>query len=159
MTRNRIIILASVVLIFTTTLFPFNFTLRGSVLSWNALALPPGKDGKWKFLVNILLYFPLGFGITAYFCSRRLQIRRALTLVLVICFAISYFCEVLQFFLPSKVSLGEISHRTRWQVFWVRSVCLSGRKFDELSLQLFGSSLHSSFRSGSESSQLVCCSF
>ncbi len=102
MTRNRIIILASVVLIFTTTLFPFNFTLRGSVLGWNALALPPGREGKWEILANILLYVPLGLAITVYFCSRRLQIRRIVILVLVICFTISYFCEVLQFFLPSR---------------------------------------------------------
>ena len=102
MTRNRIIILASFVLIFTTTLFPFNFTLRGSVLSWRVLALAPGIEGKGEILANILLYLPLGLAITVYFCSRRMQIHRILILVLVICFTISYFCEVLQFFLPSR---------------------------------------------------------
>jgi hypothetical protein len=49
-TNNRaikILVLASVV-IFATTLFPFNFALRGSVLSRNALVLPPGgKEGKF----------------------------------------------------------------------------------------------------------------
>jgi VanZ family protein len=102
MTRNRIIILASFGLIFITTLFPFNFTLRGRVLSWNALALPPGREGKWEILANVLLYLPFGRAITAYFFSRRLQIYRTLVLVLVICFTISYVCEVLQFFLPSR---------------------------------------------------------
>lgn len=102
MTGNRMIILASVVLIFITTLFPFNFTLRASVLGWNALALTPGIEGKREILENILLFFPLGLAITADFCSRRLQIHRILLLVLVICFTTSYFCEVLQFFLPSR---------------------------------------------------------
>jgi len=48
MTRNRIIILASFVLIFITTLFPFNFTLSETVLSWKVLALTPGTEGKWE---------------------------------------------------------------------------------------------------------------
>jgi VanZ family protein len=100
----RILVLASFVLIFVTTLFPFNFALTGSILSWNALALPSGTEGKWEVLVNIALYFPLGLGITAYFCSRGLQIHTTLILALVACFIISYSCEALQFFLPSRFS-------------------------------------------------------
>jgi hypothetical protein len=42
----RILVLASVLLIFATTLFPFNFGFRGSILRWNALALPSGKEGE-----------------------------------------------------------------------------------------------------------------
>jgi glycopeptide antibiotics resistance protein len=103
-TNNRaikILVLASVVLIFATTLFPFNFALR-EVLSWNALVLPPGREGKSEILINMALYFPLGLGITVYLCSRGLQIHTILIQALVACFIISYFCEVLQFFLPSR---------------------------------------------------------
>jgi glycopeptide antibiotics resistance protein len=97
-----LVILASIVLILTTTLFPFNFALRGSILSWNTLALPRGTEGKWEILINIALYVPLGLGITAYFYSKGLQIQTILIVALVACFTISYFCEVLQFFLPSR---------------------------------------------------------
>ena len=89
-TNNRaikILVLASVV-IFATTLFPFNFALRGSVLSRNALVLPPGGEGR-EILINMALYFPLGLGITAYLCSRGLQIHTILIQALVVCFIIS----------------------------------------------------------------------
>jgi VanZ family protein len=121
----RIFVLASVVLIFATTLFPFNFALTGNILSWDALALPPGREGKWEILVNIVLYFPLGFGITAYFCSRGLQIHAILIQALVACFIISYFCEVLQFFLPSRFpSWRDVVSNTMGGILGSFCVCL-----------------------------------
>ena len=59
-------------------LFPKNSiaersSTRETVLSWKVLALPPGIEGKWEILANILLYLPIGLAITVYFCSRRLQ--------------------------------------------------------------------------------------
>ncbi|TMA87469.1 MAG: VanZ family protein [Deltaproteobacteria bacterium] len=110
-------------------------------------------------LANILLYLPLGLAITAYFCARRMQVHRIFIVVLVICFTISYFCEVLQFFLPARFPSWRDVESNMMGGILVRSVCFAGRKFDELSLQLFGNSLHSSFRSGARSSQLFCYSF
>src|SRR5262245_955099 len=114
MTRlNKIIIIANLVVIFITTLFPFNFTLRGRVLGWQILALRSGTEGKWEILANTLLYFPLGLAISLSLCSRPLRIHEMLIFVLVICFMVSYFCEVLQFFLPSRfVSWRDVASNT-----------------------------------------------
>jgi VanZ family protein len=124
-----IFVLASVALIFATTLFPFDFALSGSLLSWNALALPPGKEGKWEILANLVLYFPLGLGITAYFGSRGLQIHTTLILALVACFIISYFCEVLQFFLPSRFpSWRDVASNTMGGILGSFCVCVRAQK-------------------------------
>jgi VanZ family protein len=129
----KIVVLANVVLILAATLSPFNFALGGSVLSWNALALPQGIEGKWEILANIVLYLPLGLGITAYFFSRRLQIHTTLLLALVACFVISYFCEVLQFFLPSRFpSWKDVASNTMGGIlgsFLYLSGCKSGLSF------------------------------
>jgi VanZ family protein len=131
----RILGLASVLLIFATTLFPFNFGFRGSILRWNALALPSGKEGKWEILANILLYVPLGLAMTAYCCSRRMYIQSILIVVLVTCFSISYFCEVLQCFLPSRFpSWRDVASNTMGGILGWFCVCVWGKKYRVLSV-------------------------
>jgi VanZ family protein len=99
---NQAGILISFVIIAKVTLFPLDFTLEAKGLSWKLLILTPGTETDWEIVANSLLYFPLGFATSAYFRTQRMTEFKLFTLNLLISFALSYLCEVLQSFLPSR---------------------------------------------------------
>jgi hypothetical protein len=102
MSISHIAIFVSVVLITTGTLLPFNFTFDGTGVSWSVLSLSSGTETYLEIVSNGLLYLPLGFGLSVHFRSQGMGKFSQLTYTAVICFALSYFVEVLQSFLPSR---------------------------------------------------------
>ncbi len=103
---NRILI-ASLIGIIYLTLFPFHFDF-GSLHSWETFPFRLGtalkRDRFIDFLLNVLLFVPFGFGVSAVL--RKRGVHRAITAVLAL-FAgalLSYTVEVLQFYIPTRNS-------------------------------------------------------
>jgi len=93
------------ILILYKTLFPFNFlfeeTFSGSdklffIFGW-------GKSDPWDFLLNVLLFLPLGFGLTSYLMQKKSAVGLlVLGVILLVSFGLSYSIEILQVFQPSR---------------------------------------------------------
>ncbi len=68
----NILLSCSVLLILATTLFPYDFFFKETAIGLEHyfLILKLGKFDKINFLKNILLFMPLGFGIT-YFMQKK----------------------------------------------------------------------------------------
>ena len=104
-TRNQIIISFGLLLILGTTLFPFDFTLGRTRVNPRLFFLPVGSETGWEMMANCLLYFPWGMGVGAHLLKKkRATLWTVPTLVLLTSFSISYGCEILQLFLPSRYS-------------------------------------------------------
>src|SRR5260370_40442768 len=103
---NRILV-GSLAAIFCLTLFPFRFdaTLRHAAGASVFLLGTSPKHQQWgDCFLNILLFLPFGFGLSAQL--RKREVRR--TVILGLAFAAgaitSYAVEFLQFYIPSRNS-------------------------------------------------------
>ena len=93
------------ILILYKTLFPFNFLFEATfprldnfffILGW-------GKSSPWDILFNVLLFLPLGFGLTSYLMQKKSATRLSVFgVILLVSFGLSYSIEILQVFQPSR---------------------------------------------------------
>jgi glycopeptide antibiotics resistance protein len=99
------IILFSILFILLLTLFPFNFLLKEIFTSpaYHPLALGCAREGYWGILQNVVLFLPLGFGLSsALMQTRTLNGLSILKQILFVSFGFSYSIEMLQVLLPSR---------------------------------------------------------
>jgi glycopeptide antibiotics resistance protein len=103
---NRILILSLIGIVFLT-FFPFRFDFAAPHSS-NAspfLLGPALKHGvHLEFFLNVLLFVPFGFGLSAQLRKRGVSRGRALVLALVAGAVTSYTVEFLQFYIPTRSS-------------------------------------------------------
>ena len=95
----------SVIGIVCLTIFPFRFDF-GAPQSGNPFFLGPSlkHSGYRGFLLNVLLFVPFGFGLSALLRKRGVGTGRALVLVLASGAITSYTVEFLQLYIPSRDS-------------------------------------------------------
>jgi glycopeptide antibiotics resistance protein len=99
------ITLFGILIIFIATLFPFNFLFKETFqnVHQHFFLLKWGESSDVEILENILLFLPLGFGLTGCLIQGG-RLARLLTLgiILMVSFGFSYSMEILQVFLPSR---------------------------------------------------------
>lgn len=99
-------------LVLFATLFPFDFSLKDGFSIKGIFNNFYKSDSLIDFLVNILLFLPLGFSL-ASLRQKKLRGIAAILDVLVACAGLSFLVEVLQVFLPSRSSsYGDILANT-----------------------------------------------
>src|ERR1700676_4003988 len=103
---NRILILSLLGIIYFT-FFPFriDFSSPQSRTTSPFLLGPSLKHGiHMDFFLNVLLFVPFGFGVSAQLGKRGVSKGRALLLAFVAGALTSYAVELLQFFIPTRNS-------------------------------------------------------
>lgn len=96
------IVTASLVLLLFATLFPFNFSFENG-FSFEKIIITFNNSTHLSDQVNnVLLFIPLGFGLTCLLHAKRLGATAKLAIVLFISAGLSLTVEVLQAFLPSR---------------------------------------------------------
>jgi glycopeptide antibiotics resistance protein len=103
---NRIVLL-SLLGIAYLTLFPFRIDFSPSTVSHQVPFLLRGlfkPTSDWDFLLNVLLFVPFGFGISAQARKREAGRRTSLLLALAAGACVSYLVELLQFYIPGRDS-------------------------------------------------------
>jgi len=103
---NRIVIL-SLLGIAYLTLFPFKFDFSATYIfhRYPFLLETSVKHVMYgDFLLNVLLFVPFGFGVSAQACKRGKSRWTSLLLALVAGACVSYTVEVLQFYIPARDS-------------------------------------------------------
>ncbi len=99
------ITLLSLILILFTTLFPFNFLFEEtfSRLDTFFFILGWGKSNPLDMLLNVLMFLPLGFGLTGYLMHKKSNVGLSVFgVILLVSFGLSYSIEILQVFQPSR---------------------------------------------------------
>jgi VanZ family protein len=97
-------VVGSFLLVLFMTLFPFDFQIRKDI-SWQHLLdnfnnlTTPGD-----FLVNIPFFLPWGISLTYLLHNRKLSWQRILPVVFFASAGLSLFVEILQLFLPTRIS-------------------------------------------------------
>lgn len=100
-----IITFFGLLLILYKTLYPFDFCFREtcSNFGYHFLILGWGDSGILDVQGNLLLFMPLGFGLTGYLMQTlRLSKLHSLSVILLTSFWLSYAIEVLQVFQSSR---------------------------------------------------------
>ncbi|MDJ0598220.1 MAG: VanZ family protein [Crocosphaera sp.] len=99
------IILWGLGLILLATLLPFNFSLP-SETSWTSIIeqFATNKTSKQDLISNLLLFLPLGVGLTVYMYSTPLKRWLCFLLIAIISLFVSGSVELLQIFIPSRAS-------------------------------------------------------
>src|SRR6266852_950134 len=106
---NRILIV-SLAGIVCLTLFPFRFDAafrHPAGASAFLLGPSPKHPQFWDWFLNILLFLPFGFGLSAQLRKREVRRTVILGLALAAGAITSYVVEVLQFYIPSRNSAWE----------------------------------------------------
>lgn len=85
-----------------TTLFPFNFSFKHGFSVKEIANSFDNSSSLSDQLGNVLLFLPLGFGLTCLLQTRRLGATAKLAIVLIISAGLSFTVEILQVFLPSR---------------------------------------------------------
>ncbi|MCF6155188.1 MAG: VanZ family protein [Candidatus Brocadia sp.] len=102
------IIFFNLVLILVITLYPYNFSFKEKdtgLIHYFLIILELRNLGFFDVICNILLFFPLGFGLAGYLHQRLcLDAVASLAITILISFGLSYFIEFLQGFLQSRFS-------------------------------------------------------
>lgn len=96
------IVICSILLVLLSTLFPFNFSLKDSFSVEELVGSFQNSSNFNDLLVNVLLFLPLGFGLSGLQQTKRLGAIAKLTKILIASFSLSLTVEVLQAFLPSR---------------------------------------------------------
>ncbi len=92
----------SLLLVLFTTLFPFNFYFKNGFSVKEIADSFDNSSSLIDQLGNVLLFLPLGFGLTCLLQTRRLGATAKLAIVLIVSAGLSSTVEVLQAFLPSR---------------------------------------------------------
>jgi glycopeptide antibiotics resistance protein len=103
----KAIVLAGLLLVAYTTLFPFDFSTGGGVAPVEIRSQFDMRFFRTPFsdwLRNVLLFLPLGFGLSGLVHRRKPERGKTLGLVLVTGLGLSVVVEILQFFLPARES-------------------------------------------------------
>ena len=103
----------SILVILIGTLYPFNFTLPDNFSLQTIFDSFDNSSFATDEIDNILLFAPLGFGLTGLLCKTRIkQVSRFIT-VIVFSAGLSTLIEFIQVFLPSRTStLADILNNT-----------------------------------------------
>src|ERR1700691_4871901 len=135
---NRILIL-SLLGISYLTLFPFKFDFTPTYIfhRYPFLLETSVKQVIYSdFFLNILLFVPFGFGVSAQVCKRGGRRWMSLLLALVAGAGVSYTVEVLQFYIPARDSGWEdVISNTMGSVagFFLFELCGGAAILEELS--------------------------
>ncbi len=103
---NRIFLLALAGILFLT-LFPFRFTLPGKLLPGSSpflLGTGEKSDSALDVFLNVLLFVPLGFGLSERLREKGWSWKRALFVTWIAGAFISYTIEFLQIYIPTRDS-------------------------------------------------------
>ena len=100
--RGNVITIGTAVLIVLVTLFPFDFTWQVGISLGNIFQQFHHPSNVADFLGNILLFMPLGFGMTSWLREQRIPRVTAGIIVVFLSFSLSLTVEILQVFLPSR---------------------------------------------------------
>ncbi len=104
---SMMITFCGLMLVLIATLNPYNFNFNETDSNFGNYfhILGPGKFTTWDIIQNILLFLSLGFGLTVCLMrTLRLAPLTSLAVTIIVNFGLSYTVEVLQMFLPSRVS-------------------------------------------------------
>ena len=96
------IVTGSFLLLLFATLFPFNFSFKEGLSFEKVISSFNNSTHLSDQINNVLLFIPLGFGLTCLLHARRLGAAAKLATVLFISAGLSLTVEVLQAFLPSR---------------------------------------------------------
>lgn len=101
---SSIIVGFSLLLILASTLFSYDFLFKETAIRLNHhfLFLGWGKSNLKDVIKNVLLFAPMGYGLTCLMQKRRQVGLATLTVVFLVSLGLSYTVEVLQIFLPSR---------------------------------------------------------
>jgi len=99
-----VLVLFAVLAVLVCTLFPFNFTNDPFRAAKSSLSLEIGPELGPEVVENAVLFVPLGFALALYFNYKGCKSWVALMSVLAASLALSYAVELLQLFVPSRVS-------------------------------------------------------
>jgi glycopeptide antibiotics resistance protein len=97
-------VVGSFLLVLFLTLFPFNFQLGNDVAWQHLLENVNNSTTAGDFFVNVPFFIPWGISLTYLLHRKRLQWQIILPFVLVGSASLSLFVEILQIFVPSRVS-------------------------------------------------------
>lgn len=139
---NTAITLSGLLLILAITLYPYDFCFKveNNSVAHDFLILGFGKTGILDVINNILLYIPLGFGLSGFLMQRvRLAWQVSLAAILLASFGLSYTIEVLQLFMPSRFpSLIDVFSNSVGGAFGFLCFCLWERKAKSFCFWLMG---------------------
>ncbi|MDJ0737868.1 MAG: VanZ family protein [Nostocaceae cyanobacterium] len=100
---NTLLVLVSISVILLATLYPFNFVFIDS-LSLAELIASFGNTSFFQDQVNnILLFIPLGFGLTSLLQKVKIKVITKIIIIIVVSAGLSITVEILQVFLPSRI--------------------------------------------------------
>jgi glycopeptide antibiotics resistance protein len=100
---NLTITFLSLILILFITLFPFNFLFEETFSGLDKFILGWGISTPLDILLNVLLFLPLGFGLTSYLMQKKSAAGLSVFgVILLVSFGLSYSIEILQVFQPSR---------------------------------------------------------
>lgn len=98
-TKSQTIIVLSCFIILIATLLPFDFTYPEN-FSWDDLrTILTTVSSPGDIFVNLVLFMPFGWGVSALFLTRKVSLLKNILLTLVISFCLSSIVEILQIFL------------------------------------------------------------
>lgn len=94
------------IVIILTTLYPFDFQIRSLTVNGYLDGYSMSAGSYYSDIpLNIVLFFPYGFGLTAILGNRKNKIsRREFLLILLAGFTLTFAVEFLQLFLPNRTS-------------------------------------------------------
>lgn len=99
--RGHAIFVTALLLVFASTLFPYDFFFRETTNSFADLFLLSRLSGR-DIGANILLFLPFGFAFTGLIQEKQFRWLFRLALVLTVSAGLSFAVEILQVFLPSR---------------------------------------------------------
>ena len=102
---SMMITFCGLVLVLASTISPYDFCFKetNNSLVHNILILGWGKSTVWDVFINVVVFLPLGFGLTGCLMQIiRLTGLTSLLVTILVCFGVSYVIEVLQLFMPSR---------------------------------------------------------
>ncbi|QDL06659.1 VanZ family protein [Brasilonema octagenarum UFV-E1] len=97
-----ILVIFSILVVLIATLFPFNFSFPDSLSPQLILASFDNTSSFGDLVNNILLFMPLGFGLTALSQRKMMKLMSVFLIVILISAGLSSIVEFLQVFLPSR---------------------------------------------------------
>lgn len=130
--RWNVMTIGMTILIVLVTLFPFNFTWQVGISLGNIFQKFHHPTHLADFLGNILLFIPLGVGMTSWLREQRIsRIATGIT-VFFLSFSLSLTVEILQVFLPSRsptysdILANTVGGFVGWSAFQIWRVMILG---------------------------------
>ncbi|MGK7898352.1 MAG: VanZ family protein [Xenococcus sp. (in: cyanobacteria)] len=98
-TKSQTIIVLSSFIILFVTLAPFDFTYPDNFSRDDLRNILTAVSSPGDILVNLALFMPFGWGLTAFFTTKKISLLQNILLTLVVSFCFSSLVEILQIFL------------------------------------------------------------